>query len=146
MDNLQKFVERFLELLSDRDMKPGRLAAELNVRRKVISRYANGERLPDLQMALRLSEYFHCSIDFLLGRTDEGSQFEPLPAPPFYKHFIDVLNFCQKSIYRVAKDTAISEATLFNWKMNRTSPTLENLVRLSDYLDCSIEFILGREN
>lgn len=82
MSILEKFVERLRELLTDHEMKPAHLAKELGVTRKVICRYTNGERLPSLNMAFRLSGYFHCSIDFLLGRSDEGSEFEPLPLPP----------------------------------------------------------------
>lgn len=83
MSILEKFVERLRELLTDHEMKPAHLAKELGVTRKVICRYTNGERLPSLNMAFRLSGYFHCSIDFLLGRSDEGSEFEPLPLLPF---------------------------------------------------------------
>lgn len=64
MSILEKFVERLRELLTDHEMKPAHLAKELGVTRKVICRYTNGERLPSLNMAFRLSGYFHCSIDF----------------------------------------------------------------------------------
>ena len=57
-----------------------------------------------------------------------------------------VLSFYGKTKYRVAKDTSISESTLYNWKFNRSAPTLENIITLADYLECSVEFILGREN
>lgn len=146
MDNKQHFVERLSELLIDHEMKPASLAKEIGVDRKIISRYMSGTRYPDFSMALRLSAYFHCSIDFLLGRSDTGASFDPLPAPPFAERIEYVISFFGKTKYRVAKDTSISESTLYNWKFNRSSPTLENIITLADYFECSIEFILGREN
>ena len=146
MSNLQHFVERLSELLIDHEMKPANLAKELGVGWKMISRYMNGTRYPDLTMALRMSAYFHCSIDFLLGRSDTGASFVPLPMPPFSERIEYVLSFYGKTKYRVAKDTSISESTLYNWKFNRSAPTLENIIALADYLESSVEFILGREN
>lgn len=96
MSILEKFVERLRELLTDHEMKPAHLAKELGVTRKVICRYTNGERLPSLNMAFRLSGYFHCSIDFLLGRSDEGSEFEPLPLPPFKDRLPYLVDFFKK--------------------------------------------------
>lgn len=146
MDNKQHFVERLSEFLIDYEMKPASLAKEIGVDRKIISRYMSGTRYPDFSMALRLSAYFHCSIDFLLGRSDTGASFDPLPAPPFAERIEYVISFFGKTKYKVAKDTSISESTLYNWKFNRSSPTLENIITLADYFECSIEFILGREN
>lgn len=96
MSILEKFVERLRELLTDHEMKPAHLAKELGVTRKVICRYTNGERLPSLNMAFRLSGYFRCSIDFLLGRSDEGSEFEPLPLPPFKDRLPYLVDFFKK--------------------------------------------------
>lgn len=146
MDNLQKFVERLSELLSDREMKATDLAKELGVSRKVISRYLKGERLPSLKMALRMSAYFHCSIDFLLGRSDTGAEFEPLPLPPFKEQLPFLVDFFKKSRYRIARDTHIDESIMYDWQNGRFVPSVESLIALADYFECSIEFVLGREN
>lgn len=122
MSNLQKFVERLSELLSDREMKAANLAKELGVTRKVISRYLNGERLPSISMAFRLSEYFHCSIDFLLGRSDTGADFDPLPLPPFRERLPFLLDFFKKSRYRIAKDAHINESIRLS-RMNDIFPS-----------------------
>lgn len=143
MDNLQKFVERLSELLSDREMKATDLAKELGVSRKVISRYLKGERLPSLKMALRISAYFHCSIDFLLGRSDTGAEFEPLPLPPFKEQLPFLVDFFKKSRYRIARDTHIDESIMYDWQNGRFVPSVESLIALADYFECSIEFVLG---
>ena len=146
MSNLQKFVERLKELLSDHEMKPAHLAKELGVTRKVICRYLNGERFPSLNMAFRMAAYFHCSIDFLLGRSDTGAEFDPLPLSPFKERLPFLLDFFKKSRYRIAKDAHIDESIIYDWQNGTSSPSLESLIALADYFECSIEFILGRES
>ena len=39
---------------------------DLNISREALSYYENGKRSPDIQMLLRLSEYFNVSVDYLI--------------------------------------------------------------------------------
>ena len=49
------------------------------------------------------------------------------------------------SAYKLAKETGISESLFSKWKKNPTSEiSSSNLVRIADYLDCSVDFLLGR--
>lgn len=44
----------------------------------------------------------------------------------------------------VSNDTGISTGNLSDWKKGRCLPGAENLERLADYLDCSIDYLVGR--
>lgn len=49
------------------------------------------------------------------------------------------------SAYKVSKESGISESLFSKWKTNPTSEiTSKNLVKLADYLDCSVDYLLGR--
>lgn len=61
------FRERFQALMESRGLNFNRLADELGVSLSTLSRYASGERKPDLAYIVKLSEYFSVSIDWLLG-------------------------------------------------------------------------------
>lgn len=43
-----------------------KVALDLSISREAISYYENGKRSPDMEMLVRLSEYFNVSIDFLI--------------------------------------------------------------------------------
>lgn len=49
-----------------------KVAMDLNISREALSYYENGRRSPDIQMLLRLSEYFGVSIDYLIT----GKEYE----------------------------------------------------------------------
>lgn len=64
------------------------------------------------------------------------------------EHSQRILNILKEkniSAYRIAKETHISESLFSKWN---TSPTSEisskNLVKIADYLNCSIDYLLGR--
>lgn len=46
------------------------LAKKLNSSKSVIGLYENETRKPSLEILLKLSEVFNCSIDYLLGKTN----------------------------------------------------------------------------
>ena len=49
------------------------------------------------------------------------------------------------SAYKIAKGTQISESLFSKWKKNPTSEISSNkLVLIADYLDCSVDYLLGR--
>ena len=66
------------------------------------------------------------------------------------EHSQIILNcFKEKGItkYRVAKDTCISESLFSKWETRPTSEISSRvLIELSNYLDCSTDYLLGREN
>ena len=85
MYNWSNFVERLSELLTIANIKPTQLAKNLGVKSATITRYLSGIRKPRLEMLFKIADYFHCSIDFLLGRSDTGEHFDPLPYWTFIK-------------------------------------------------------------
>ena len=47
--------------------------------------------------------------------------------------------------YRMAKDTGISNSLFTEWKRKPTSKINSgNLVLIADYLNCSVDYLLGR--
>lgn len=45
----------------------------------------------------------------------------------------------------VAKEIGISSGVVTRWKNEGTLPSGETLVKLADYLNCSVDYLLGRE-
>lgn len=45
---------------------------------------------------------------------------------------------------KVSDDTGISTGNISDWKSGRSMPTAPKLVILADYLNCSVDYLLGR--
>lgn len=61
---------RLKELRKQKKYNQERLAMELNVSQATISAYKTGERTPDLEMLIRIANYFNVSVDYLIGNSD----------------------------------------------------------------------------
>lgn len=58
--------------------------------------------------------------------------------------FVQYLQDKGITAYKVAKETGISQGLMNEYKNGKRTPTTDNLIKIADYLDCSIDFLLGR--
>ena len=61
---------RMKEIRQSRGISQVRMAMDLNMAQNTISRYETGEREPGITELIKIADYFHVSIDYLVGRTD----------------------------------------------------------------------------
>ena len=63
-------MERLRDLREARGLNQQGLALKLNVSQSTISYYETGERKPDLEALIQLSDFFDVSIDYLVERSN----------------------------------------------------------------------------
>ena len=61
---------RLKELRKKKGISQLRLATDLNTTQNTISRYETGEREPGINELIKIADYFHVSVDYLIGRTE----------------------------------------------------------------------------
>lgn len=70
------FAKRLVALRSELGITQKSLAKKLMIHRRSISYYECGNRIPDAIVLDQLAEFFHCTVDYLLGRTTIKSDWE----------------------------------------------------------------------
>lgn len=63
MENLRKIREK-------RNINQLKIAMDIGITQESISKYENGNAFPSKDVLIKLADYLNCSIDYLLGRTD----------------------------------------------------------------------------
>lgn len=61
---------RLEELRKANNLSQFSLAQKLNMTQQRISAYEKGIREPDIQVLKQLADFFDCSVDYLLGKSD----------------------------------------------------------------------------
>ena len=61
---------RLKELRKRKGISQLRLATDLNTTQNTISRYETGEREPGIAELIKIADYFHVSVDYLIERTE----------------------------------------------------------------------------
>lgn len=144
MDIMSLFSERLNDLIFEKKISSEVFAKEIGIDISNIYRYLRKESVPVLNNAIRIADYFNCSLDFLFGLVEENYSFIYKPAQPFDVCFKFILEKNNLSRYRVHKDTGISDQRLDDWYHGIRVPTIESLIALAHYFDCSLDYIVGR--
>lgn len=67
---------RLKELRKSKGISQLALATDLNANQNTISRYETGEREPGIMELIKIADYFHVSIDYLVGRTNDPRMYK----------------------------------------------------------------------
>ena len=68
---MKVFAERIKYLRLEKGLGQEALAKELGASRSVISLWENGLREPSMSSLIALAKFFHVSIDYIVGLTDD---------------------------------------------------------------------------
>lgn len=68
---MSKFPIRLRELREEKELLSKDFAKIMNVEPATITNWEKGNRFPKDDVLIRIADYFDCSIDYLLGRTDD---------------------------------------------------------------------------
>lgn len=141
MSNLSN---RLKECMEERNIDQYHLSQETKIERSNISEFLSEKHTPSFENFVALLYFFNCSADYLLGRTDIHTE-EPLHAlPPFHERLRHILKIYNISQSILIKELPISSSALYKWVSGKSLPSIDSLLRLADYLDCTVDYLIGR--
>lgn len=62
---------RIKELRKEKKMSQTGLGMVFNISQAVISKYELGQSEPDIQLIIKMADYFNVSVDYLVGKSDK---------------------------------------------------------------------------
>ncbi len=135
---------RLDELMLEKGINCVKLAKEIGVTQPTITRWKNGTRSIPLNYLIKIANYFNCSLDYLVGRSDVLIEIKAQTCPPFYTHLRELMQSLKISRNKINRETKVKSSHFVGW--NRGSePALNSLIELADYLKVTLDELVGRE-
>ena len=136
--------ENLEELMSNHNLTLTKLSVELGIAYKTISNYINGKYLPGLNTAIKIANYFHCSINYLVGLSDceEYGNYTDMDNL-FLSRYEELLKINKVTHYKVTKNLGLNINISRKWRAG-TTPSLAVLTKLANYFGASIDYLIGR--
>ena len=100
-----RFARILQDLREDRDISRKDLAMVLNISVSTLGMYEQGRREPNIDMLIKIANYFDVSIDFLVGRSFKNENNEMLTEALHLKNQIDKLPQEYKDIINFMLET-----------------------------------------
>jgi transcriptional regulator with XRE-family HTH domain len=84
------------------------MAEIFKVSRQVYANYENEINQPSLLTLIMMADYFECSLDYLLGRSDDLGNINVLPDYSFQE------NFCaeERALFKIFRDLSAADKKL----------------------------------
>lgn len=143
---LSKFAENLRDLMFDNNLSQKDLADNTGIERASICNYLNGNCMPNLKAVITLAEYFNCSADFLIGKSEENTHTKFLPCPPFSERLKLYLKKYNGKPLSLCKLIGLPDSKFYGWLAGTNFPRIDNVEKLADYFKVTIDQFLGREN
>ncbi len=138
---MNEFQERLQELLEENNLSRLQLAKSLNISSTTINGYFNNGYYPNIEIAIKMANYFNCSLDFLFGLSDIND-FSNRNNKTFFENLKSLIKSSGISIAQTMKNLKMSEYSYYRW-CDGLIPKTINLIDLAKYFDVSIEYLLG---
>lgn len=140
-----KFLDVLQDLLDDNNISLRKLSSEIDVPFQVLYAYKQKDFYPNIETAVKLADYFHCSLDYLFGLNDKkgNRKYNTLNLSLFYPRYIKLLKDNKTSHYHLYKTTGLNNSSITKWK-NGSKPKTESLIKIAEYFGVSIDYLVGR--
>ena len=143
MNTKELFLSNLKELMSVRNVTFVQLGKDIGMNDRTIRRWYE-DRAPKVESLIKIANYFHCSLDYLVGMSPIEFDYPPLT---------DKINFTER-YKQLKKDTGLNDAkvaaickvgtsTVCTWNQG-TIPSFEIIVKLCGLFECCYEYIIGR--
>ena len=138
-----KFSKILNELIAENEITVKSLKESTGIAESTLYYYLEDKAFANLNALIKLSDYFNCSIDFLLGLTDIYSYSKPKHNKTFPEIYKELLKEHKTNNQKVSRELGISRARYYTWK-NGSQPSVTILMQLSKYFNVSIDYLIGR--
>lgn len=147
---MEKFHEKLKVLRKKKGLTQQQIADKIGVNRGSYSNWEKGKREPSFENLSMLACIFDVSIDFLLSEYLEISKEAYLKLKEEKKNLFSVrlkeLRL-KKGLTQteLGEKVGVKQSTFTNWENGKREPSYENLVKLADLLEVSLDSLFGRE-
>lgn len=144
-DGMNKFQSNLQELMDEKQLNRLQLSKILNISASTLDGYFNKNYFPSLEIAEILAKFFNCSLNYLLGLTDEIGYYHERQSRTFFEVFESLLKENKVSSADVLKKLNMSRSDFYDWKKGKI-PRMINLIELAKYFKVSLDFLVGKED
>lgn len=140
------FGERLQQLRKSKKISQQQLADDLHINRGTYAHYEINKRQPDYDILIKIADYFHVSVDYLLGNQKPISALALSKTTSVFGHMLQQLRKNKKSSQTVlSKELGVAQSTVGMWESGKREPDYDTLIRIAKYFHVSVDYLLGNQ-
>lgn len=144
---MSKFAERLSELIKNENLTTVSLQKATGISRTQLGKYISNFYEPSLNNAIKISNYFKCSLDYLLGIDNIENLYDNFLEPNYEKfitRYKELLKLNNTNHNKISKIANFNRNNLIYWQKHKSLPTLDILYKIAICLNTKVEYLIGR--
>ena len=141
---MSKLSIRLKELMEENAINELELAVKSGIDNSSISDFLLEKHAPSYNTFVKLLSHFNCSADYLLGLTDIHTDQVLHPVLPFQERLRAVMKEQKITHQKMIETMPVSSSVLYKWVSGKSLPNAETLIRIANFLECSVDYLIGR--
>ena len=141
---MSKLSERIKEYLQEMDLTQLAFSEKADVGNTLISNFTLDLHNPRYENFIKMLYAFNCSADYLLGLTDLHTEEKLYPVLPFGERLRTLLKEHKITQDTLKQKLPVSGSVLYKWLSGKNAPSTTSLIRLAEFFDCSVDYLIGR--
>lgn len=143
-----EFIEILEELLDDEEISMKELSNRIGVHNSVLYLYRNNNVLPSVKTAVKIANYYDCSLNFLMGLEIREKMCDynfDYDCSKFYPRYSQLLKINDITHNALCDKISLNHSSLTLWKKGSV-PNMDSLIKIAKYFDVSIDYLVGRSD
>ncbi len=140
------FSDILKEYMQLNDLTVNVFSQRIKVSESLVGYWLQGRYFPGLPNALKVADLLGCSLDYLFGLSDVPTYRPGCANVDFADRFLLLLTQHRISKNRLAHACGISSSLLSKWLLRKSLPKIESLIKLANYFNCSLDYLVGRSD
>lgn len=138
---MNEFQERLQELLIENDLSRLQLSKRIGISFETLNGYFNRNFYPEISVAVKIAKYFDCSLDYLLGLSEEIINHERNNLS-FIETLKKLLKDKHLSPEKLMHSLKMSESNYYRWQRGESKPAMTSLIAIAKYFDVSVDYLV----
>ncbi len=141
---MDDFAEILGDLIDDKGLSLRALGKETKVSASLYSSYLRG-RIPTVAVAVRIANYFDCSLDYLFGLSNKIKPyfFKDYDVSLFLPRYRALLEENNITHWKFCQNLRLNESVIRKWEKGQ-EPRFERLIIIAENLGASLDYLVGR--
>ena len=141
------FSKRLKHLLYDNDCSSSKQFAELvGISESVITKAVTFGIIPSTRSLIKIADKLELSISYLLGMTAENDFVMADRPSSFDVRLKELVEESKTNYGKLASEMHFPRTYIYEWIKEKTLPSIEYLLELSEYFKVSLDYLLGRSD
>lgn len=141
------FKEILQDLLVENNINAKILSGVIDIDHSSLYEYLSGT-LPNVTNAVTIANYFNCTLNFLFGLDNLPNEFKfknVFNSSLFFTRYKKLLDEKNISHHKLCNETGVNKSSYWLWSKG-SIPKCDTLLKIARFLDCSIDYLIGRSD